>query len=87
MGFGAVGIVMLFVVFIFYMRMVDARSSNRRSKSQIESILEKAAVFESVDDDENALAEIEKALEKYPENPALLSKASVLKNRLNTSND
>ena len=82
MGFGAVGVIMLMIVFIFYMRMVDARMRTRGHKTDIDNALETADVFESVADDRAALKTIDQALLKFPENERLLNRRSVLIARL-----
>lgn len=82
MGFNAIGIIMLVVVFVFYMRMIDARAAARQRKHQVTSILEKAEIFESVAQDEHALAVINEGLVSHPENSQLLNKAQELKQRL-----
>lgn len=85
MGFGAVGMVMLAIVLVFYIRMIDGRMKSRRSSSEIKGILEKADVFESVADDASALKVIQQALVKHPNQPALLERESILKARLSSS--
>lgn len=82
MGFGAVGVIMLLIVFIFYMRMVEARYRNRSQKTDIERILETADVFESVAKDNSALKVIEQALLDHPENRQLLARKAKLISRL-----
>lgn len=82
MGFGAVGVIMLLIVFIFYMRMVEARYQNRSQKTDIERILETADVFESVAKDNSALKVIEQALLDHPENRQLLARKAKLISRL-----
>jgi hypothetical protein len=85
MGFGAVGVIMLVIVFVFYMKMVDARTQNRKRKHQVQSILEKAEIFESVANDLQALTVIKQGLEDYPANEQLQDKAEEITKRLNVS--
>ncbi len=85
MGFGAIGLVMLSVVLIFYLKMVDARARGRSYKSQVDSILEKADIFESVADDRSALKVIESALQEYPDNARLMDRQQTLLKRLDSS--
>jgi len=83
MGFGAVGAIMLIIVFIFYMRMVDARMKTRQGKDQIKLILDKVAIFESVAKDDDALNLINTSLEEYPDNPTLVAKKEYILNKIN----
>lgn len=85
MGFGAVGIIMLVIVFVFYMKMVDSRAQGRKRKHQVQSILEKAEIFESVANDQQALKVIEQGLKDYPENEQLKAKAAKIKERTSAS--
>ncbi|WP_196160241.1 hypothetical protein [Reinekea sp. G2M2-21] len=85
MGFGAIGLVMLTVVLIFYLKMVDARARGWSHKSQVESIIEKADIFESVADDKSALKIIESGLLEYPDNPHLMDRKQILLRRLDSS--
>ncbi len=85
MGFGAIGMVMLTIVLIFYLKMVNARARGRVHKTQIESILEKADIFESVADDRSALKVIESALQEYPDNVRLMDRKQSLLKRLDAS--
>jgi hypothetical protein len=85
MGFGAVGIIMLVIVFVFYMKMVDSRAQGRKRKHQVLSILEKAEIFESVANDQQALKVIEQGLKDYPENERLKAKAAKIKERTSAS--
>jgi hypothetical protein len=82
MGFGAVGVIMLVIVFVFYMKMVDARAHGRLRKDQVQSIIEKASVFESIGKDEDALKVITDALITYPDNDQLKYKAEELRLRI-----
>lgn len=82
MGFGAVGFVMLAIVLLFYLRMMDARARGRRQKDSVQIALEKAAVFESVADDRNALKVVDAALVEYTDNVQLMRKRKELLARL-----
>jgi hypothetical protein len=85
MGFGAVGVIMLVIVFVFYMKMVDSRAQSRKRKHQVASILEKADVFESVAKDQQALDVVQQGLKDYPDNAQLLFKAKQISERLKAS--
>lgn len=85
MGYGAVGVVMLAIVFIFYMRMIDARTKARKTKSQTDSILEKADVLESVAQDKAALKVINDGLKNYPNDSKLLNRKQRLIDQIDES--
>ena len=82
MAFSIVSMAMLFVVMIYYWRMVEARKAARQRTDQITHWLEKTAIFEQVADDRSALRTIQEALEHYPGHPSLLKKEQQISARL-----
>ena len=82
MGFVSVGIVMLIVVFMFYMRMINSRFDLRNRSSTITLTLEKVGILESAGDDQAALKMAQEALHEYPDNQLLKERISVIEERL-----
>jgi len=82
MAFGTVGIIMLAVVLMFYMKMVDARARLRKKADPIQDIIDVAAVFESIAKDAEALEIINKGLATYVDAPSLLQKKKQLEDSL-----
>ena len=82
MGFGAVGLVMLSIVLLFYLRMISERSAKRRHSSKISAILAQADIFESAANDQAALKAIDEGLREHPDQPELLKRRQTLQKRL-----
>lgn len=82
MGYGAVGLVMLAIVLLFYLRMVSDRFSLYRRPDNIRALLDKAEVFESVADDQSALKVIESGLIDHPDQPDLISRKKAIEQRI-----
>lgn len=83
MGFGAVGAIMLIIVFIFYMRMVDARTKDLSKQDPIKDMLDQVEVFESLANDKKALELVNKFLKEHSSDARLLDKKEQLQKRLN----
>ena len=84
MELGGVGLVMLVVVFIYYLRMVGRRMANRQRKDQISLILEKVGILESVAQDRKALLIVEQAQQTHPNQPRLAQAQARIQARLNS---
>ncbi|WP_273285524.1 hypothetical protein [Reinekea forsetii] len=85
MELGGVGLVMLVVVFIYYLRMVGRRMANRQRKDQISLILEKVGILESVAQDRKALLIVEQAQQSHPNQPRLAQAQARIQARLNSA--
>jgi Na+-transporting methylmalonyl-CoA/oxaloacetate decarboxylase gamma subunit len=83
MGIGAVGVVMLFIVLIYYLRMVGRRAVSRQHKDQVSLMLEKIAILESVAQDQKALLLVEQALQTYSHDHRLSTAKNRIQQRLN----
>ncbi|ATX75506.1 hypothetical protein [Reinekea forsetii] len=85
MELGGVGLVMLVVVFIYYLRMVGRRMASRQRKDQISLILEKVGILESVAQDRKALLIVEQAQQSHPNQPRLAQAQARIQARLNSA--
>ncbi|MDO7641715.1 MAG: hypothetical protein MUQ43_01285 [Reinekea forsetii] len=84
MELGGVGLVMLVVVFIYYLRMVGRRMASRQRKDQISLILEKVGILESVAQDRKALLIVEQAQQSHPNQPRLAQARARIQARLSS---
>ncbi|WP_320826024.1 hypothetical protein [Reinekea sp.] len=83
MGIGAVGVIMLAIVLIYYLRMVERRMASRQHKDQLTLMLEKIAILESVAQDQKALLLVEQAQHTYPGENRLTEARARIQQRLN----
>ncbi len=82
MGFVSVGILMLIIVFIFYMKMVNQRFDQRQRPSQETQLLEKIAILESAGDDPGALKMANEGLKQFPNNERIRERIKIIEHRL-----
>lgn len=84
MEFGAVGLVMLAIVLMFYWRMINQRDTGQKSKGEVEETLEKVRIFESLAKDRDALDYLNQQMMKLPDSKQLTDKKKALEKRLAT---
>ncbi|TXR51444.1 hypothetical protein [Reinekea thalattae] len=82
MSFISIGIIMLTIVLIQYLRTFSRRRPVKPSKSEIDAIIEKVAVFEALAKDAEALNYLEKELKQHPNNQKLTAKKQALLARM-----
>jgi len=84
MGIGAVGVIMLVIVLIYYLRMVERRMAGRQHKDQVTLMLEKIDILESVAQDRKAMKLIEQAQQTHPNDYRLNEAKNRIQQRLNS---
>lgn len=82
MEFGAVGLVMLAIVLLYYLRMVSERAAQRKHSDKVSAILAQVEVFESAADDTSALKTVKEGLQRFPDHPALTARCKTIEQRL-----
>lgn len=82
MGFAGIGILMLIVVFVVYMRMINRRFDGQSHQSQVSLLLEKIEILESVGDDRAALKMARESLSEFPDSKALKNKIQLIEKHL-----
>ena len=82
MGFAGIGILMLIIVFVIYMRMINRRFEIQPHHSQISLILDKIEILESVGDDKAALKMARESLEDFPDSKPLRDKIRSIEHHL-----
>ncbi|MEJ2041780.1 MAG: hypothetical protein P8X74_10045 [Reinekea sp.] len=82
MGLAGIGILMLIVVFVIYMRVVNRRFDGRFHPSQESLMLEKIEILESIGDDRAALKMARESLSDFPDSKELIEKIQFIEKRL-----